>query len=99
MERWSHSNRQLLEPGGLFVPTANSRPKAADPVRLSSLRLRQKRQFENPFKPIWPSSLDVKICACAVGQITGNFPRVPCPPGGAFRDRHERWTRDAMDAL
>jgi hypothetical protein len=24
---------------------------------------------------------------------------IPCPPRGAYRDRHERWARDAMDAL
>ncbi len=37
--------------------------------------------------------------ACDVGQIKGNSSRVPCPPGGAYRDRHERGVRDAMDAL
>ena len=25
-------------------------------------------------------------------------PTVPCPPRGAYRDRHGRWARDAMDA-
>jgi hypothetical protein len=24
---------------------------------------------------------------------------VPCPIRGAYRDRHERWTWDAMDAV
>jgi hypothetical protein len=38
-------------------------------------------------------------CPCAVGQITTILPRVPHPIRGAFRDRHERWARDAMDAM
>jgi hypothetical protein len=37
--------------------------------------------------------------ACDVGQITGTSSRVPCPIRGAFRDRHERWSWDAMDGL
>ncbi len=36
--------------------------------------------------------------ACDVGQIKSNFPRVPLPSRGAFRDRHRRWARDAMAA-
>jgi hypothetical protein len=36
--------------------------------------------------------------ACAVGQITSTLPRIPLPPRGTFRDRHERWQWDAMDA-
>jgi hypothetical protein len=36
--------------------------------------------------------------ACVVGQIKGIFPRVPRPIRGAYRDRHGRWVRDAMDA-
>jgi len=36
--------------------------------------------------------------ACDVGQITGISSRVPGPIRGAFRDRHERWMRDAVDA-
>jgi hypothetical protein len=35
-----------------------------------------------------------KYFACAVGQITA----VSHPIRGTFRDRHERWARDAMDA-
>ena len=34
--------------------------------------------------------------ACDVGQIRSISPRIPCPPGGAYRDRHGRWARDAM---
>jgi len=36
--------------------------------------------------------------ACDVGQIRSTFPRIPCPPWGAFRDRQRRWVRDAVDA-
>ena len=39
-----------------------------------------------------------RLFACDVGQITFRSLRVPCPIRGAYRDRHERWTRDAMDA-
>jgi hypothetical protein len=53
----------------------------------------------------WPHRRDlpvVPMCrrqfACDVGQITSTFPRVPCLSRGAFRDRHERRVRDAMDA-
>jgi hypothetical protein len=31
-------------------------------------------------------------------QITGLLRAVPCPMRGAFRDRHGRWVRDAVDA-
>ena len=39
-----------------------------------------------------------KYFASLPGQITCVFPVIPCPPRGAFRDRHERWVRGAMDA-
>jgi hypothetical protein len=39
------------------------------------------------------------LFACDVGQITSRFPRIPRFSRGAFRDRHERWAREAMDAL
>jgi hypothetical protein len=42
-----------------------------------------------PVVPFW---------ACTVGQITGSISPVPLPLRGAFRDRHERWKRDAVDA-
>src|SRR5262249_45587015 len=39
------------------------------------------------------------VFACAVGQITPMLARVPPPIRGAYRDRHGRWLRDAMDAV
>src|ERR1700684_3996114 len=36
---------------------------------------------------------------CGVGQINSRSSPISRPIRGAFRDRHERWTRDAMDAL
>jgi hypothetical protein len=39
-----------------------------------------------------------KFFAFVVGQITFRSPRYPAPARGAFRDRHGRWARDAMDA-
>jgi hypothetical protein len=38
--------------------------------------MRQKREFENPFKLFWSSSVIAKICACADGQISGSSSRV-----------------------
>jgi hypothetical protein len=38
-----------------------------------------------------------KFFAFVVGQITFRSPRYPAPARGAFRDRHGRWVRDAMD--
>jgi hypothetical protein len=32
-------------------------------------------------------------------QISGRFRAVPSSPRGALRDRHERWERDAVDAM
>jgi hypothetical protein len=40
-----------------------------------------------------------KYFAFAVGQITFRSSRHPRPIRGAFRDRHGRWARDAMDAF
>ena len=47
---------------------------------------------------ISPTSSDLPVVpscrrrfACRVGQIRGTDLAVPRPPGGAYRDRHERW--------
>jgi len=40
-----------------------------------------------------------KYFALPVGQIISTSPRHPASIRGAFRDRHERWVRDAVDAL
>jgi hypothetical protein len=48
---------------------------------------------------ICPScQLVADIFACDVGQITGTSSRIPRFLRGAFRDRHGRWAREAMDA-
>ena len=48
-----------------------------------------------------PVALKCRSCLpCAVGQITGISPRVPCPwIEGRFAIVTERWARNAMDAL
>jgi hypothetical protein len=60
--------------------------------------MRQKREFENPFKRIWSSSLHAKNMRL---RRRANqwflFARL-APTRGAYRDRHERWVRDAVDA-
>ena len=40
-----------------------------------------------------------KYSAFAVGQISATSLRHPVPTRGAYRDRHGRWARDAMDAF
>jgi hypothetical protein len=37
--------------------------------------------------------------ACGVGQITGSFPRVTCPPEGRFAIVTKRGAGDAVDAM
>jgi hypothetical protein len=39
-----------------------------------------------------------KYFAFPFPQISGISPAIPALSRGAFRDRHERWARDAMDA-
>src|ERR1700684_304831 len=46
--------------------------------------------------PLLPILL--KQFAGSVGQITFRSPPVSRPKRGAYRDRHGRWARDAMDA-
>src|ERR1700722_11813541 len=56
----------------------------------------KRRGFRND-ELICPSCQSVaENFACDVGQITSILSRILCPPRGAFRDRHERWARDAM---
>jgi hypothetical protein len=43
-------------------------------------------------------SLSVKLSASLSTQITCVLPVIPCPMRGAFRDRHGRWAREAVDA-
>jgi hypothetical protein len=50
------------------------------------------------FKLIWVvQSSHEKSSACAVGQITFMTSPRFFPARGAFRDRHERWVRNAVD--
>jgi hypothetical protein len=42
--------------------------------------------------------LFAKICGSLLTQITSTTLVIPAQYRGAFRDRHERWARDAMDA-
>src|SRR5579883_2136047 len=62
--------------------------------------LRQKSNFPFPFKLmllVQPSRK--KYFASRLAQITFISAAVPRPPRGTFRDRHERWVRDAVDAI
>jgi hypothetical protein len=61
--------------------------------------VRQKSNLSKYFKLILSvQSRPKKYFALPVGQIISTSPRHPRPIRGAFRDRHERWARDAVDA-
>jgi hypothetical protein len=64
------------------------------------IRLRQKPHFPKRInaESIVQSSTQ-KYFALPVGQIIFRTSRHPAPARGAYRDRHGRWARDAMDAL
>ncbi len=52
-----------------------------------------------PPRVICPScQFAADLSACDVGQITGMFPRVFCPPEGRFAIVTKRGARDAVDA-
>jgi hypothetical protein len=56
--------------------------------------------FVNEINLIWPVQIQTqKHFAVHRSQISGFSAAVPLPARGAFRDRHERWVRNAMDAL
>jgi hypothetical protein len=53
-----------------------------------------------PISVIWAVRCKIKkFFAFALPQISSTFAPVPAQSQGAFRDRHERWARDAMDAF
>ena len=55
--------------------------------------------FLNSFNVIWVVQMGFeKYFASLPPQITGVFRAIPCSIRGAFRDRHGRWVRDAVDA-
>ena len=97
-----------LAAGSRTGPGCSRRTTIASKTRVNALAVLRPRSGDEKIaldKYRWPHRRDlpvVPMCrrqfACDVGQITSTFPRVPCLSGGAFRDRHERRVRDAMDA-
>jgi predicted Fe-S protein YdhL (DUF1289 family) len=89
-------------PGAHEVRTRNLElPGSMLPHRRRMTGMRSARRAVHAWMPcaICPSRQHVaRDRACAVGQITSTFPRIPRPCRGALRDRHERWLWDAMDA-
>jgi hypothetical protein len=59
--------------------------------------VRETAIFAKLFRLIWVVQPCGKYSACAVGQINSTYSGVPRSSGGAFRGRHGRWARDAMD--
>jgi hypothetical protein len=56
----------------------------------------REKNFPNPFNVIWVVQMGIeKYFASLPGQITGLS---RASRRGAFRDRHGRWARDAVDA-
>jgi hypothetical protein len=57
------------------------------------------KNFLNSFNVIWVVQMGLeKYFTSLPPQITGLFRVIPCLMRGAFRDRHGRWARDAVDA-
>jgi hypothetical protein len=105
--RWG-LNEQDRRGGGHHWPGRPSGPHAGSahdnrlcPVFLSGAItgcIREKNSL-NSFNVIWVVQMGFeKYFASLRGQITGLFRAIPCPMRGAFRDRHGRWVRDAVDA-
>jgi hypothetical protein len=62
--------------------------------------LRQKSNFTSQINAeSTVQSLASKYFAYHVGQIISKDSPCPVPTRGAYRDRHGRWSRDAMDAF
>jgi len=62
--------------------------------------LRQKSNFPSQINTeSTVQSVASKYFAFIVGQIISMNSPHPAPARGAYRDRHGRWARDAMDAL
>jgi hypothetical protein len=57
------------------------------------------KKFPCNFKLILPvQSSPKKFFSSRFTQITSTSAAIPCSSRGAFRDRHGRWVRDAVDA-
>jgi hypothetical protein len=96
------------KPIGAFIGEAPLAPLASDgrvALNLAAFDTEQVVAGRGSSRTIAASRIlpVVPICrghfACAVGQITGLSSPVSRPKRGAYRDRHGRWARDAMDAL
>jgi len=71
--------------------------RARGRFRTTKTRARE-NLFRKPFQTdpaVQPSR--GKFCSLRKSEIM-NYSRHPHPFGGAYRDRHGRWMRDAMDA-
>jgi hypothetical protein len=64
----------------------------------SANRMRRKIIFALPFNGIGVSALPSPKIVLPFFRKSCFSTRVPFLPGGALRDRHECWARDAMDA-
>jgi hypothetical protein len=65
----------------------------------AKVRTLQKTKFASPINAdSTVQSSAKKYFTPPVGQIISTSPRHPASIRGAFRDRHERWVRDAVDA-
>ena len=76
-------------------------PRFGEAARASSDEtLRVKSNFPRPFNLICPVQFfSKKFSTLPVGQIISTSPRRLASIRGTFRDRHERWARDAVDAF
>src|SRR3984885_5924807 len=108
---WAGGNRypSISAPGVMGFTKSSTHPTSATLatgalVRLEAVRrigrLRQKSNFINPINAeSTVQSPRLKYFTFAVGQIIFRTSRHPVPSRGAYRDRHGRWARGAIDAL
>jgi len=88
--RGEASNPESRDSG--FAAVAAPRNDAKKP-------LRQKRKFSFAFKLFLPvQSFQKKFSVSRLTQNSGISKTIPHPQRGAYRDRHGRWVRDAVDA-
>jgi hypothetical protein len=80
------------------IDTDFDRRRARRSLSTHENHLRQKTNFSNRFNPIPPvQSCREKYSAFVFSEIDASYSH-PALERGAFRDRHERWAREAVDA-
>src|SRR5260370_36285026 len=92
--------RQLIRPGRAIQFDRFLRVQVAHPVENSAPARARKNQFrERNHADLGCPDRRTKTFFFLKIRNHGHLAAVPLPARGALRDRHERWVRDAMDAV